>query len=89
MAILKSTVYPKVPLTTEQEKNIRLAEVALDALLQINGSASTIIRSTKDQRVRDEIHGKYTNAGWRVYFVGASNRNIGEANPDYFYVDIN
>jgi len=81
VAFERSVVYPKRELTGGQKKQIRLAETALDALLELNGYASVMLRCTADQRVRKELEDIYSKAGWRVSFVRF-------LDSYYFYVDI-
>lgn len=81
MSILRSEVFPKAELTDNQRKQINLAEIALDALLQLNGYTSVVILCTKDQRIRTELEDVYHRTGWHINFVRAGD-------SDYYYVDI-
>ena len=81
MAFERAVIYPKKELMDVQKKQIRLAETALDALLELNGYTSVVLRCTADQRVRKELEDIYSKVGWRVSFARV-------LDSDYFYIDI-
>ena len=81
MAIPRLVVFPLKELTDDQRRLSDLAELAFDALLQINGCLSVALRCTNDERIRRELTMRYSRAGWNIRFVPAGD-------SDYYYVDI-
>lgn len=53
--IKKSLVFPKPDLTDKQERQLRLAETAIDALLELQGTVSVQLLITRDPRIREEL----------------------------------
>ena len=68
-------------LSIDQRNQIRLAKEALNAILQLNGSARVLLKCNSDSRIRAEIESFYSKAGWYVEFVRS-------ANTEYYFVDI-
>lgn len=83
MAIPLSQVHPsmEMDITTEQARRLRLAETALDALLELHGYADVWMPCTRDEKVRWELRHRYMQAGWNVVYVGAGT-------SDYFVIKI-
>lgn len=81
MAVRKEEVFPQPELTEPQQDEVRLAEIAFDALLRLNKRLSVVLYCTRDPKIRKELEHIYTHAGWKVHFEQA-----GET--EYYWVDI-
>ena len=71
--LAKQEIFPPKELNEAQQKQLQLVETALDAILQINGSAAISLKCLSDPDLRAELNRRYQDGSWTVLFVEVTN----------------